>query len=149
MFQQAAWRPADDLEAQLLEAIADDAACDVYADWLEERGDDDRAEFLRVHKTLRAVRATDPRSPWLRDRLAILGRVVDPTWRDHVVPVARLHIEPAPAPMAPPVPRTLFPSIEPTRVTWVPSKMPTWIPIGSLFAACTLLLGFVLYYLRG
>lgn len=140
------WRPADNLEAELLDAIADDAACSVYADWLEERGDGDRAEFLRVHMTLRAARATDPRTRWLTDRLAILARSVDPTWRDYVVPVPRL--ESAPNPTPPPVqrPRTLFPAIE-SRTTWVQSKMPSWIPVSSMFAAGALLLGFVLYYL--
>jgi uncharacterized protein (TIGR02996 family) len=157
LFQQAAaddtrtWQPADDLEAHLLGAIAEDAACDVYGDWLEARGDDDRAEFLRVHVILRASRATDPRTPWLTDRLAILSRIVDPTWRDCVVPVTRVHVEPAPAPnptMMPPAapPRTLFPSVE-SRTTWIQSKMPSWIPISSMLAACALLLGFVLYYL--
>jgi hypothetical protein len=51
----------------------------VYADWLEERGDQ-RAEYLRVEATL-AVDGQVPGERELRQRLDELRKIVDPRWQ--------------------------------------------------------------------
>src|SRR5262249_10339211 len=60
------------VQEQLLAAIRanpdDDAVRLVYADWLEEHGDPDRAEFIRVQITLDGLPPDDPRYLPLRRR---------------------------------------------------------------------------------
>ena len=151
---EATWRPVDEIEAQLLSSISDDAACAVYGDWLEERGDIDRAEFLRVFQTLRGLRITDPRTVWLGDRLRILRRNVDPTWHAHVERTHAPEVVEVPVPAPPPLPappapapRRLFPSVVVPTPYVVPDRVPTWISVGSALAASMLVLSFVLYWL--
>ncbi|HJZ93342.1 MAG TPA: TIGR02996 domain-containing protein [Gemmataceae bacterium] len=64
----------------LLRAICetpdDDAPRLVYADWLEEHGDADRAEFIRMHVQL----ARDPYAPGLEQRCEELFRQHWPRW---------------------------------------------------------------------
>jgi uncharacterized protein (TIGR02996 family) len=115
-----AWTPADANEATLMLGIqaGDDAAREVYADWLEERGELVRAELLRTQERLVA---TDPfaRSydATLRE-LRGLERRVDPAWRQLVMrtidipfwvefPVARTRRAPPPRP-APIAPLPMF-----------------------------------------
>jgi uncharacterized protein (TIGR02996 family) len=61
--------PTDDA---LLRAVLadpdDDAPRLIYADWLDEHGDCDRAEFIRVQIALAHAATDDPRSPPLRQR---------------------------------------------------------------------------------
>lgn len=63
----------DDPEAELLDAVRSDPgdlqAIQVYADWLEERGDP-RGEYLRLGTQLTAIPA----------RLVELGNQIDPVW---------------------------------------------------------------------
>jgi uncharacterized protein (TIGR02996 family) len=60
----------------LLEAILadpdDDSPRLIYADWLDERGDADRAEFIRAQCALHGAPADDPRRPAWRGREAAL-----------------------------------------------------------------------------
>jgi uncharacterized protein (TIGR02996 family) len=77
----------------LLRAILDDPDDDgrrlVYADWLEERGDVARAEFIRVQVELAALPAYDPRWAERRRREQALLRQHGPTWRREVQSWAR------------------------------------------------------------
>jgi uncharacterized protein (TIGR02996 family) len=73
----------DATELRLLAAIAqrDEASRVVYADWLEERGDIVRAEFLRVQE---ALVATAPEAPEFRERterMQELAAGIDLSWR--------------------------------------------------------------------
>lgn len=73
-------------EEQLLAEIAggDDASRLVYADWLEQRGDTTRAEFLRVQHALGSLAADDATFPAATDRLRELGAHVNILWRAQV-----------------------------------------------------------------
>lgn len=59
----------DDLETRL-----------VYADWLDERGDCDRAEFLRLECDLIRLEPTDLRYLKLNERYQELHSRLDPRW---------------------------------------------------------------------
>ncbi|HEX4422227.1 MAG TPA: hypothetical protein VH165_30150 [Kofleriaceae bacterium] len=82
-------REIEPVEAGLLDAI-DEAAPgsrEVYADWLEERGELPRAELLRVLELLVAM----PRAPsfdaafeQLTERLVVVARDIDLAWRQRV-----------------------------------------------------------------
>lgn len=76
----------DATEQQLLDAIArgDDASRGVYADWLEERGDPARAEFLRVQQALVACAPEGEAFAPLADRLRELASTIDVAWRSRV-----------------------------------------------------------------
>ena len=78
-------------EAELVAAIErrDPESRTVYADWLEERGQAARAEFLRVEDTLLALpQAYDLDSTIKREKLLMrlreLATVIDPPWRVRV-----------------------------------------------------------------
>jgi uncharacterized protein (TIGR02996 family) len=58
----------------IAEAPEDDAPRLVYADWLDERGEATRAEYLRVEHRGRAAPAAE------RERLAALSARLDPDW---------------------------------------------------------------------
>ncbi|HEX5273253.1 MAG TPA: TIGR02996 domain-containing protein, partial [Gemmataceae bacterium] len=66
-----------DEEALLRAVIADpddDAPRLIYADWLDEQGKADRAEFIRVQCALQAAPPGDPRRPaWLDREVALLN----------------------------------------------------------------------------
>jgi uncharacterized protein (TIGR02996 family) len=72
----------DSVEAGLLASIAerDEAARVVYADWLEERGDLARAEFLRLQQELLAME-DDGRYMAIVHRLEKLAAGIDVHWR--------------------------------------------------------------------
>jgi uncharacterized protein (TIGR02996 family) len=71
------------MEESLLRAIAgrDEASRIVYADWLEQRGDRARAEFLRVQDQLRDGSRPSPELAVLVSRLRALAAEVDVAWR--------------------------------------------------------------------
>jgi len=83
---------ADPTEEGLLATIAagDDLARSVYADWLEEHEQLDRAEFLRVQQQLRATAPDAEGFDALSSRLGALATGIDVAWR---VVVARPAIE--------------------------------------------------------
>ena len=99
------------------------------------------------------MRATDPNAAWLRDRLAILRRNVDPAWHARIdgargslyVDAPMIPPSPTPAPRAPAPPR-LVSSFEPTRVR-VSVHVPAWISVGSALAGTLLVLSIVLYWI--
>ena len=75
----------DPLEAELFHAIAkgDPSARPVYADWLEERGHELRAEYVRAQVELLAV--TDLMAFAARARLVALRAAgLDRAWRDRL-----------------------------------------------------------------
>lgn len=53
---------------------------DVYADWLEERGDLARAEFLRTQQTIRAMRVSHPKLLERGRALHALGKTLPADW---------------------------------------------------------------------
>jgi len=73
----------DPVETRLLAAIAsrDEASRHVYADWLEQRGELHRAEFLRVQQELVAIAPDDPQFPDRSARLRELAEMLDVGWR--------------------------------------------------------------------
>jgi uncharacterized protein (TIGR02996 family) len=72
-------------EQQLLDAIVarDEASRIVYADWLEARGEHDRAAFLRTELELRDP-SNQERQDRLTNRLRELSTRVDLAWRSRV-----------------------------------------------------------------
>jgi uncharacterized protein (TIGR02996 family) len=75
--------PLDPVEERLIAAISgrDHASRVVYADWLEERGEVARAEFLRIQDRLIGMAAEDPAFREGRERLEELARGIDVEWR--------------------------------------------------------------------
>lgn len=69
-------------EPELLAAIdhQDHATRVVYADWLEEQGDHERAEFVRLQDQLLELPGGDAREVAIDRALQIAGRL-DPAWR--------------------------------------------------------------------
>lgn len=95
----------DALELKLLDAIEahDTDALDVYADWLEERGDTRRAEILRIEQRLASpISFLDRRAleETQRDLMLDLARDLDEDWLRRVAPYATRRL------LAPPRPRT-------------------------------------------
>lgn len=80
-------RKVDATELRLLAAIAqrDDVSRIVYADWLEERGETARAEFLRTLELLVTTTVDDPLFRERSDRMHELGAAIDVRWRYKVV----------------------------------------------------------------
>ena len=75
----------DPIEAELLHAIGDGdpSARPIYADWLEERGHDLHAEYVRAQAELLA--ATDAKAFDERARqIALLAAGLDHAWRDRL-----------------------------------------------------------------
>ncbi|HYT94537.1 MAG TPA: TIGR02996 domain-containing protein [Gemmataceae bacterium] len=72
-------------EAALLQAVvenpADDAVRLVYADWLEEHGDVDRAEFIRVQVQRASLPSDAPQQAELRTRSLALTLRCGSRWR--------------------------------------------------------------------
>src|SRR5262245_8041476 len=85
------------MEECLLDAIVhgDAASRLVYADWLEQRGDLARAEFLRVQEQLVEIPADHPERRELVseaiERLRLLAESVDLAWR---MKVSRAGVQP-------------------------------------------------------
>src|SRR5262249_58169856 len=66
--------------ADILEHADDDTPRLVYADWLDEHGQPERAEFIRVQCELERIPQDDPRRLALEDRAADLQRVWGAKW---------------------------------------------------------------------
>ena len=83
---------AEPAERELVAAIAggDDSARPVYADWLEQRGDGLRAEFLRVQQHIFGATADTPEFHAQMTRLRELAQGIDVMWR---VAIARPLVE--------------------------------------------------------
>jgi uncharacterized protein (TIGR02996 family) len=62
-------------------AVRDDDARLIYADWLEERGQWDRAEFLRLQSAAYGLDPMSPRFQSLALRIKKLSPALDLTWR--------------------------------------------------------------------
>jgi uncharacterized protein (TIGR02996 family) len=70
----------------VLAAPEDDTPRLVYADWLEEHGDDARAEFIRVQIERARLREDDPRAAALQARENALLRAHRESWRRQELP---------------------------------------------------------------
>ena len=69
-------------EEELMLGARDDlAGRSVYADWLEERGQWDRAEFLRLTISADELASGDPRFAETTTRIQKLASCLDPVWR--------------------------------------------------------------------
>ena len=66
--------------ASILEAPDDDAPRLIYADWLDEQGESDRAEFIRLQVREARMAADDPELPALRSRTRQLGLAYHVKW---------------------------------------------------------------------
>jgi uncharacterized protein (TIGR02996 family) len=79
--------------AAFLGAILDDPADDsprlVYADWLDEHGEPDRAEFIRLQCELEQLPEEDPRLPALARRERELRRRHAARWAGHLAHLVR------------------------------------------------------------
>jgi uncharacterized protein (TIGR02996 family) len=62
----------------------DDTPRLVYADWLDDQGDADRAEFIRVQCEVARMDANDPRRPALKDREQA---ILHANWRRWIDPI--------------------------------------------------------------
>jgi len=83
---------ADPTESRLLAAIAqnDAASREVYADWLEQQGHSDRAQFIRVQDEIASRGPEDTPVNELAEQLRELAKRVDIAWR---LKVARPMVE--------------------------------------------------------
>ena len=70
--------------ADICERPEDDAPRLVYADWLEEHGEPDRAEFIRTQCELAKAAEDDPRRVKLKDREKALLKEHQGEWRKEV-----------------------------------------------------------------
>src|SRR5208283_3184084 len=77
----------------IIENPEDDAPRLVYADWLEEHGDLERAEFIRVQCELAGLDEFDPRRLELQQRERELERKRGDRWRKEMPVGARKHTE--------------------------------------------------------
>ena len=68
------------LLATVIENPDDDAPRLVYADWLEENGESDRAELLRLLAEMRDLCYRADRFAELDSRKKLLRRLIDPAW---------------------------------------------------------------------
>jgi uncharacterized protein (TIGR02996 family) len=68
----------------------DDVTRSVYADWLEDRGDNDRAEFLRLQLAAKALLSEQPARSKAQERLSELRYRLDAGWLSAVDSLARL-----------------------------------------------------------
>jgi uncharacterized protein (TIGR02996 family) len=75
---------ADVLLRAILDAPDDDAPRLIYADWLEEQGDSDRADFIRVQVALARSEVTDTRRVELRKRERALIQRHRQEWIDRL-----------------------------------------------------------------
>jgi uncharacterized protein (TIGR02996 family) len=76
----------DATELRLLAAIAhhDEAGRLVYADWLEQQGYPDRAEFLRITEEMSSLGPDAPEFRMRSDRMRQLAASIDIHWRQKV-----------------------------------------------------------------
>lgn len=125
---------APSIELDLLAAIAagDDLSREVYADWLEQHGAAERAEFLRLGALLRTLAEHDARRPGVLGRFLALEPQLDAGWRQQVEPGTG-------AALAATVPRGPLPGCTPApdappvlslaeRLTWLLQPRPPRAP---------------------
>jgi uncharacterized protein (TIGR02996 family) len=76
----------DDVERRLIDAIVarDEESRLVYADWLEERGQSRRAQFLRIQDAFAAMTSDDPDHHELARRLRLVATLIDVGWRRRI-----------------------------------------------------------------
>ena len=79
--------------AAILDSPDDDAPRLVYADWLDEQGDHDRAEFIRLDIRLTRMSAADPDRPELSRRVAELRQPNFQAWVDRLPQFPGVHWE--------------------------------------------------------
>jgi uncharacterized protein (TIGR02996 family) len=78
---------------QAIQERPDDAGLRlVYADWLEERGEE-RGEFLRLQHLLRQIDPDDLRRPEAEQRLSRLRTKMSSDWLDAIEPESRQHAD--------------------------------------------------------
>jgi uncharacterized protein (TIGR02996 family) len=82
-------------ERGLLAAMAEghEASRLVYMNWLERRGERQRAEFLRVEHQLASMNPLDLRCQEMQERLRILAQAISVDWRSRVArsPIENCH----------------------------------------------------------
>ena len=76
----------DEVERRLIDSIVarDDASRLVYADWLEERGQFRRAEFLRMQEALTTASRDEAAFGDDALRLRLLATLIDVSWRHRI-----------------------------------------------------------------
>src|SRR5579872_1614374 len=79
----------DALFAAILDAPDDDAPRLVYADWLDEHGQPERAEFIRVQIERARLLADNPRAEALKKREKVLWEAHGDGWRKELPVWAR------------------------------------------------------------
>src|SRR5450432_1685581 len=79
--------------AAILDRPAEDGPRLVYADWLEEQGDADRAEFIRVQIELSCLSEDDPKRDRLFDRESSLLMRHGDEWQADIPEWARAECE--------------------------------------------------------
>ena len=77
----------------ILEAPDDDAPRLVYADWLDEQGDADRAEFIRLQIREARMAPDDPERPGVHARAEYLGRIHHVEWASRLPQFDGVHWE--------------------------------------------------------
>lgn len=75
----------------IIESPDDDAPRLMFADWLDEHGDEARAEFIRVQCRLATMDEHDPERVALANREEVLQTVLGETWHPEVPPDERFY----------------------------------------------------------
>jgi uncharacterized protein (TIGR02996 family) len=75
----------------IIDTPHDDAPRLVYADWLDDHGQSERAEFIRVQIELERLPGGDPRRPALEKRERQILRAHGKKWQQEISP-ARRHV---------------------------------------------------------
>jgi uncharacterized protein (TIGR02996 family) len=79
--------------AAILEAPDDDAPRLIYADWLDEQGESDRAEFIRLQVREARMASDDPERPGVHARAEYLGRIHHVEWANRLPQFEGVHWE--------------------------------------------------------
>jgi uncharacterized protein (TIGR02996 family) len=79
--------------ATILDSPDDDAPRLVYADWLDEQGEGDRAEFIRLQVREARMEPGDPELPGVHARAEYLGRTHHVEWASRLPQFAGAHWE--------------------------------------------------------
>src|SRR4051812_25344306 len=83
--REAGMSSGQGLLQDIIEHPGDDALRRIYADWLDDDGQHDRAEFLRVQLDLAGMEEDDPRRNELEVRQRQLLERYEAEWLDGVV----------------------------------------------------------------